>query len=146
MTVTFCGHREIFNSEYVREQLKQIISILIKEGADRFLIGGYGGFDYLVAKSVAELKEEHYHIQSILAIPYPDREYDLSFYDFTLYPPLEKVPAKLAIVERNRWMVENSDIVITYVNHSWGGAAMMLEYAKKKKKPIINIVDKKFMP
>lgn len=141
MTVTFCGHREVLNRKNVSAQLKQIISKLIKEGADKFLIGGYGGFDYLVAKSVAELKEERDNIQSILVIPYPDRDYDLFFYDFTLYPPLEKVPPKFAIVERNKWMVENSDIVVAYVNHTWGGAAMMLEYAQKKKKPIINCCD-----
>ena len=100
----------------------------------------------MAAKSVAEMKEEYDNIQSILVIPYPDRAYDLSFYDSTIYPPLEKVPPKFAITERNKWMVENSDVLIAYVNHGWGGAAATLEYANCKKKTIINIVDKKNTP
>lgn len=58
-----------------------------------------------------------------------------------LYPPIEKVPLKFAISKRNNWMVENSDLVIAYVNHSFGGAYKTLQAAKRKKKRIINICD-----
>lgn len=44
--------------------------------------------------------------------------------------------------KRNKWMVENSDVVIAYVNHNRDGAAAMLEYAMKKKKYTISIYDK----
>ena len=35
-------------------------------------------------------------------------------------------------------MVDVSDVVVAYVKHDWGGAAKTLEYARRKKKEIIN--------
>jgi len=58
-------------------------------------------------------------------------------YDETIYPPLESIPRKFAILRRNEWMVQESDIVVAYVNHGWGGAAKTLQYARRKKKRII---------
>ena len=41
--------------------------------------------------------------------------------------------------KRNEWMVDQSDVVVAYVTHNWGGAAAMLRYAERKRKHIINI-------
>lgn len=90
------------------------------------------------------MKKEHPHIQSILVLPYLDRRVDAAGYDGTTYPPLESVPKKYAISHRNRWLVDNSELVIAYVCHGWGGAATTLRYAQSKKKAIINF-DKAFM-
>ena len=78
------------------------------------------------------------HIELVLILPYLNRRKDISPCDSSIYPPLESVPKKLAIVRRNQWMVEQADVVVDYVLHSWGGAAMTLEYAKRKKKRIIS--------
>ncbi|MBQ3132677.1 MAG: hypothetical protein IJC17_00165 [Clostridia bacterium] len=61
-------------------------------------------------------------------------------YEETVYP-LEGVPARFAIDRRNRWMIEQSDIVVTYVNRGFGGAAKFKEIAKKKEKTIIELND-----
>ena len=37
---------------------------------------------------------------------------------------------------------DEADLVIAYVTYSWGGAAKTLEYAKRKKKTIINLAEK----
>ena len=50
---------------------------------------------------------------------------------------MESVPPRFAISKRNQWMVEAADIVVAYVLHNWGGAAMTLQHAKRKKKEII---------
>lgn len=60
-------------------------------------------------------------------------------YDDTTYPPLEGVPLKFAISKRNEWMVDQADVVVAYVQHSWGGAAATLRYAESKHKRIIRI-------
>ena len=54
-------------------------------------------------------------------------------FDESIYPDIEKTPPRFAIVKRNEWMINNSDFLIAYVEHNWGGAAKTLEYAKKKK-------------
>ena len=76
--------------------------------------------------------------------PYLDKNYsklELAkyYYDDVIFPPIENVPRKFAILKRNEWIVDSADLVITYVKYSWGGAAKTVEYAKRKKVPIINI-------
>ena len=34
-------------------------------------------------------------------------------------------------------MVDNADVVVSYVLHGWGGAATTLEYAERKQKVIL---------
>ena len=70
------------------------------------------------------------NIEAVLVLAYLDREIDASRYDDTTYPPLEKVPRRYAILRRNEWMVSVSDVVISGVLHSWGGAARTLEFAQ----------------
>ena len=69
-------------------------------------------------------------------LAYLNRNVDVDRYDGTTYPPLEKVPPRYAIMKRNEWMVCESDVVISGVTHSWGGAAKTLEFAQKKGKVI----------
>ena len=137
MTVTFCGHRELDDPSTIRRWLEETVDRLIGEGADRFLLGGYGAFDALAASVVFREKQKYPVVRSILVLPYLDREVDASLYDSTLYPPLETVPWRLAIVRRNEYMVSRSDVVVAYVLYSWGGAAATLRYAEKQQKRII---------
>lgn len=53
------------------------------------------------------------------------------------FPPIDNVPRKFAISKRNEWMVDVSDVVVSYVTHSWGGAAATAKYAMRKKKRIL---------
>ena len=138
MIITFCGHRELYDKKEVKAWLKRVIEDLIVKGAETFYLGGYGAFDRLAASVLAEKKKQYPHIELVLILPYLNRRKDISPCDSSIYPPLESVPKKLAIVRRNQWMVERADVVVSYVLHSWGGAAMTLEYAKIKKKQIIS--------
>ena len=141
MIVTFCGHREISldTQKRLTPVLYSEIENLIKSGADTFLLGGYGDFDRLCAEVVKTLKDKYPHIISTLVIPYIDRDYDHDLYDNSEYPPIEKTPKKFAISARNKYMVEKSDVVISYVVLTWGGAYETLSYAKRKKKNIIKM-------
>lgn len=138
MTVTFCGHGDTIVSSELQEWLKQNIIAQIEVGATVFYLGGYGSFDRAAASAVWEIKKTYPHIQSILVLPYLDKKVDASYYDNTTYPPLENVPRRYAILRRNRWMVDVSDVIIAAVDHGWGGAAQTLQYAMSKKKTIIN--------
>lgn len=135
--VTFCGHREVQEPEKVRKWLYETVSGLIREGADVFYLGGYGGFDRIALSVVNKAKETHPGLRAVLVLPYLDRSMDLDAYDGSIYPPLEKVPRRFAISRRNRWMVDQADVVVAYVIHEWGGAATTLRYAEAKKKTII---------
>lgn len=80
-----------------------------------------------------------YHI--VLAYM-PGAKQEYSSYDpmETLYPEgLESVHPRFAISWRNKWMIHESDVVVAYIDHSWGGAAQFAELAERKKKRVINI-------
>lgn len=46
---------------------------------------------------------------------------------------IEVVHPRYAISWRNKWMVNESDIVVCYINRSWGCAAKYVEMATKKR-------------
>ena len=143
MVVAFCGHKNVYQTELVSQQVKQIILGLVKEGANTFLLGGYGSFDSIAAVAVRDLKKEYPGLRSVLVLPYLNRDYDTSLYDESVYPPIEGVPKRFAISRRNEWMVDKADVIIAYVDHDWGGAAATLRYAERKKKRIINVAQGK---
>lgn len=65
---------------------------LIAEGADTFMLGGYGDFDSLAHQTVRTLQKTHIGLTSVLVMPYLNWNIDTSEYDETIYPPLETVP------------------------------------------------------
>ena len=141
MTVTFCGHSTVYPMEPVEAWLRETVASLILRGAEKFYLGGYGAFDQMAAAAVWEQKAQHPNIASVLVLPYLDRKVISEHYDYTTYPPLESVPKRFAISRRNRWMVDNSDILVAFVTHDWGGAAATLKYAERKKKEIIRYTE-----
>lgn len=136
MTVTFCGHGEVCQPDIVRRWLISEVNAAIQDGANTFFLGGYRAFDTMAAGVVWEAKKEHPDVESVLVLPYLDKKMDASRYDRTTFPPLEKVPRRFAIVKRNQWCVDQSDRLIAYVTHDWGGAAATLAYAQRKEKEI----------
>ena len=149
MIVSFFGHSEMSIDQSLKERLTEVIEDCIKKGADTFYCGHYGDFDCACARVVKELKSKYPNITSIFITPYIIEGYkernewvmESKLYDGSIYPELESVPLRFAISKRNEWMVEQSDIVIAYVSHGWGGSATALRYAKRKKKTIINLAE-----
>ncbi|MDO4355479.1 MAG: hypothetical protein Q4E13_03060 [Clostridia bacterium] len=137
MKITFCGHKDVADRSDVEQWLCSVCSDLIAHGADEFYLGGYGSFDYMCATVLRELKKAHPLIRLILVLPYLNSSMLTDGYDETLYPPLESVSRRFAISRRNEWMVQESDAVVAYVTHGWGGAAKTLEYARRKNKHIL---------
>ena len=146
MIVTFCGHRDFVETAEAEKQLTMFLEKYARENGRLICYyGGYGNFDYFAAICVKKLQEQYSNIRNCLVLPYIDQpfleriEIFKNHFDETIYPLLESVPRKYAIIRRNEWMVDSADIVIAYVTYSWGGAARTLEYAKRKNKNIILI-------
>ena len=87
MTVTFCGHSEVYQSDIIRRWLISEVDAAIQDGAETFLLGGYGAFDAMAAGVVREAKSLHPNIESVLVLPYLDKKVDTSHYECTTYPP-----------------------------------------------------------
>ena len=150
MTITFAGHSFIFSNNKVKEMVKeQIRNNIIDVKLVTCYLGGYGDFDEICARACRELKQEYDDIEVVYVTPYISlseqakikemQSYGLC--DTSIYPPIENVPLRFAISKKNEWMMTNADLIIAYVNRSYGGAYKSLQVAKRKKKKIINIYD-----
>ncbi|MBR2870329.1 MAG: hypothetical protein IKB98_02990 [Clostridia bacterium] len=145
MIITFCGHSSFDNNEN-QYKLYDILCENIKDNPVDFYVGGYGSFDHYALCSALEYKEKHNDTKIYFVTPYLDKRYSkLEYYknvtDGIIFPELENVPKKFAIIKRNEWMVKQADLVIAYVRHSWGGARRTFEFAKRLQKKIINLAD-----
>lgn len=141
MVCCFFGHKDIPSG--LTERLLPVLAGLIAEGVDSFLVGNQGGFDSTVLHTLRLLKEKHPYITYNVVLAYmPGAREEWSAYEpmETFYPEgLESVHPRYAISWRNKWMIQESDVVVTYITHSWGGAAQFAELAERKHKRVINI-------
>lgn len=63
------------------------------------------------------------------------------FSDTMLPEGMELAPPRYAISWRNNWLLKQADYVVTYITHSWGGAAQFAAKAVRQKKTVINLAD-----
>ena len=151
MIISFIGHSFVPSQDtvklFVKEQIENSISGV---GDVTFYLGGYGDFDGICACVCRELKsKKQNYIELVYVTPYITLSaqkkikemQSFGLYDSSIYPPIERTPPKFAISKRNEWMINNSDLIIAYVNREYGGAYKSLRYAKRKNKKIINICD-----
>lgn len=152
MVITFCGHSVIKEVEKVREKLMAAIENIFDSAEKRgekllFYNGGYGDFDMLAAKAVNAVRKRYTDIECenifvtayILPSHQNRNEFMLEKFDDIVYPPIETVPYRYAILRRNEWMADTADIVISYIRYTWGGAFKMQSYAKRRHKNIIEL-------
>lgn len=141
--ITFCGHKTIDEQEKVFSQLTKIINEIIKNNCQNYNIvfycGGYGDFDNLSEKAIEYVrKNSGVNCTKTFVTPYLNinkvKHSYIEKYDDIIYPALENVPLKYAILKRNEWMIKNSNLVIAYVKYTWGGAYKTLSFARKNKK------------
>ncbi len=138
LTVTFFGHR---NAPYgIKEKIKIAIINELKNGATNFLVGNNGNFDNMCISLLSELSKEYDFNWEIVLAYMPNEKNDITNFNNTLLPAeIETAPPKFAICRRNEWMIKNSNTVVCYITHEFGGAATYVELAKRKKKKIVYI-------
>jgi hypothetical protein len=72
-------------------------------------------------------------------MPGKKTEYD-DFSDTMLPEGIESVHPHYAISWRNNWMLKQSDYVVTYITHSWGGASAFSSKAHSAGKRVYSLV------
>lgn len=142
---TFFGHAD--SPTNIKKEIKKVIDdLILQKGVTTFYVGSNGNFDRMVQSVLIDLKKQYPNLECCTVLAYMPgikSEFDTGYEKLeTLYPDgLEKVPKRFAIDWRNKWMVQQSDYVISYVCHSFGGAAKYMELAKRKKKIVYNLAN-----
>lgn len=149
MKISFFGHRSIMENDKVEKQLSDLLRIKINESYDEFLIGTHGDFDEIVFKVCKNLKEEHPSLKIKLVFTSTPalnkfllksgEEKNENIY--AIKYDVEQEHFKSRITISNCYMVDESDLVICYVNigEKNSGALKTIKYALKKGKEVINI-------
>lgn len=143
-TVACLGHSTV-SADISSQVRSEIVKLLIEDPDTEFLVGNQGQFDSIVYHSLASLEKDFPDLQYKIVLAYmPGQKEDYELYPSkrTYYPEgMELVHPKFAISKRNRWMVEQCDVVLCYITHSWGGAAQFVKKAERKKIDVINIAE-----
>lgn len=159
-TVCFTGHRsqklpwrfnELDERCLVMKQTLRIeIEKAIQRGYKTFLCGMALGFDTICAETVIELKKGYPDIQLIGAIPCRTQDSKWADKDKIRYRELlqrldgvrciydEYIGAE-CMLERNRYMVNNSSLMIVLFDGKAGGTKSTIDYAKRKGLEIVII-------
>ena len=147
-TVSFFGHRRIDDPIRIERQLEEIVrELLLTKQYVEFLVGKDDDFDVLVASVIRRCKRQYRDDNSamVLVLPYMRadfrdneesyREYfdEIEIFSGTHY--------KSAFLQRNRSLVDRSDLVIFAVNKTEGGAYSTMKYATAQGIETINLYD-----
>jgi hypothetical protein len=113
-----------------------------------FFLGGYGQFDEFAYSCCKQFQASHPVTRLIFVTPYNTPSYQKTHladararFDEIIYPPLDGVLPRYAILRRNRYMVEQAGLVIAYVTRAKGGAYQTYRHALRKGKNACNLAD-----
>ena len=150
-TVSFFGHRNVNQLNFAIEQLERIIPILLKTNEYvEFLVGDKGDFDLLVSATIktAQKKYDYGNSELVLVLPYFTADYRENIESYERYFDRVEICAESAGIHfkrtyqvRNQAVVDRSDMVICCIEHNSGGAFQAVQYAKKKNKKVVNLID-----
>ena len=146
--VAFIGHREIDDIRYIEDRIEELAFDLLRryEYVD-FNMGRNGDFDISAASAIKRVQKKYGKENSSLTLILPYKSKDEcffeEFYDEIIYPIDRSVHFKEAITKRNEWIMDNSDLLICYIEQKRkGGALTALNYATKQGLKIINLATK----
>ena len=147
ITVSLFGHREILDLRRLDSKLFPIVkSLMSRHEYITFLIGRNGEFDEysasIIKRAQKVMGKELSELNLVLPYSVKSIEDYEKYYDNIIIPEsVSGAHYKVAIVQRNRQMVEESDLVLVYVDKQSGGAFTAMKYAEKLNKRVINLCD-----
>ncbi len=159
LTCCFTGYRpskfpftlDKANKDYINfeNSLYREIFSAYSCGVKTFVSGMAMGFDIIAAETVLSLKKAKSDTKLVCAIPFREQAKDFPLEWQNRYFDILKSADEIIYVcesynrgcyfKRNKYMVDNSDIVITWFNGQKGGTANTIDYAMRKGRKVINL-------
>lgn len=139
-TCCFFGHKD--TPENVKPALYAAVEELITQhGVEVFYVGNQGAFDAYVRSALRQLQEKHPRIRYAVVLAYmPGRQTAVDDFSDTMLPEgIEEVHPRYALDWRNRWMLRESQYIVCYIHHKWGGAAKYVHMGQRQGKTVINL-------
>lgn len=150
LTCCFTGHRIIAlkDKEKLIFDLEKTVEELVKKGVKHFISGGAIGFDTLAANVVLKMKEK-YDVFLEIAVPCKDQDAKWNKKQQEEYRKILKSADKVTVLFekyvtgcmhfRDAFMVDNSDILVSYYRGRKGGTQYTFLYAESRGLKVINL-------
>ncbi len=146
-TCCFTGHRILTDLDAAL--LDRVVTDLIKNGCGRFLCGMAKGFDIAAAESVIALKKVYPNVELIACVPCGEQSFNYSSSDRWRYNRIISFCSEVITLSesyyngcmhvRDRFMVDNSDVVLSYLREKSGGTFYTVKYAESSGKKVIKL-------
>ena len=159
---SFFGHRDTPQTEELKQKIRVTVEqLIVGEGVDTFLFGSRSKFDELCHMVVTELKEKYPHIRRVAYLCKHEagclvgtgeemrqaikrltgrNEYVREFEEIKRSDRVDSA-GRAAYVERNQWVVDESEFVVCCIclsdNLKKSGSISAYKYATKKLKRAI---------
>lgn len=155
---SFFGHRDTSQTEELKQKIRETVEqLIVEEGVDTFLFGSRSKFDELCHMVVTELKEKYPHIRRIAYLcrhesgclagdgmdlerrikDITGREMRIREFEEIKKSDRVNVAGRAAYVERNQWMIDESDYCVFYREmtrlNQKSGVFAAWDYAKQKR-------------
>ncbi|MBP3619032.1 MAG: hypothetical protein J6J24_00050 [Clostridia bacterium] len=146
---SFIGHREIKNEALVEIKLYSLVEGLINKGCNGFIFGSNSQFDDFAYKVVMDLRKTYEHIKVYNFYCGNETPLEKRYFDKVHFPPKCAKAGRKLYIERNKAMIDCSEIVVfyyvdNYIPHTQtaSGTKIAYDYAVSSKKEIFNIYKK----
>lgn len=147
-TIAFIGHRNVYQTKIVEERLQKVVEQYIADGCSHFFMGTHGEFDQMALRVCRSARKNHLDIKiEVVLTSYHtvEKKHDIDYVPYqdviTTIFNIEDLHFKQQIVASNRQMIDQSDILICYVDtkKNPSGAKTAMNYAKRKGLKIVNV-------
>ena len=150
-TACFTGHRYLQPAQtaYLASKIPLSLEMAYRQGIRTFLCGGALGFDTMAAQAVLLFRQFRPDVRLVIAVPCPGQAACWSGEDRRRYRQILASADQTVLVSdhydsdcmhrRNRFMVDASSLLISYVTQFRGGAWYTLRYAMQQGLPVINL-------
>ena len=142
----FCFNENDPRCVEFKARLFATVEYLIGKGYSHFLSGGALGMDMFAAEAVLELRRKYPWVVLEMVSPFDgqsdrwESQYQIRY--AILYAEADIITAtghkydKTCLFRRNRYLVNNADLVLAAYDGQPGGTAMVVDYAKKMDVPV----------
>ncbi len=133
----------------IAARIEEEIVKMHAQGVTRFMTGGGLGFETLAAQVVLQAREKHPGIRLVLALPSRDQAAKWPASSVAIYEGIKGQANEIVytaetsgrghLLKRNRYMVDQSEIVLAYLAKTTGRTVQTVKYAEKVGKEIVRI-------
>ncbi len=149
-TIAFTGHRILEDpKEVIEKTVSKAVMRYVENGFDTFLCGMAPGFDLLCGEIINSLKKDGVKIRLVCCIPYENSKKSFTKKDKVLFDEVAAFADDTVILSKNyyngcfhardKFMVDNASVVISYKTRDNSGTGFTTAYAAMLNKKILDV-------